>query len=381
MTIIATLVTVQGILNGLIATAIWAVVVGGVLFILRGKRVARVVPLTLVWIAVLGIAAWIFRASYPDLKYVVALALVSFGFIGAVFAGVALLGLLSSKEASLSNLNHIAGLVRAAVSSSSAGKDTFAEAKRVIELCDIDQGGADIVQLLEMLKTAPREAKPLLSYIARVSTYNLTSEAGEAIRMVSYLTLLQRSLRNTQLLDVTFVSMIYPSKWFDGNREQMKDYFKVQKAMTKTGVKMRRYMVGDFDQYTKDKMLTVFEDAHEKAHVDLFFLPETEFPSLRDMGVFFESDGCGWIVESDIEYGDAVSRVGPKNIEVVTVALRYGYNCMQSYKDAVIGNILKSYWRCNLDSTVWKDRTRTPELKNYPTDQFLATQGFLREPR
>jgi len=250
----------------------------------------------------------------------------------------------------------------------------------IIQLLDVlKTGSMDIAQLLEMLKSVCMEAKPLLSYVAHTSAFNVTTDAGEVIRVGSYLKLLELSISSRHVCDVTFVSRIYPSKWFDGDQTRIERYFAAQKAMTHSGVKVRRYMIGERNAYESDPKLEAFEKAHRIAKVDLFFLPEAEYGTVRDMGVFLGDDGSGWIVESDMGNSSALLKSGPHEIEVVVVALRYGFGSMKSYKDLILAKLLQYYWKCHKSSEFMKWQKRTKTLTNEPTEKILEIHGFSKE--
>jgi len=241
----------------------------------------------------------------------------------------------------------------------------------------------DITHLLEKLNNADKVVKQLIAYIACRTTDNLTSSNGEVIRQESYLRLLEISLKSPRVKDITLISLVSPSTWYENDDADIEAYFVDQKEQVGNGVKIRRFQVGKPDVYGSDPKRVKYENQHKKAGVDLFFLDETEFTNHKnmDMGMFFATGAnSGWMIQSDLNGGV----VGKSKLTVVTVWLKHDYETGHDLLRKLLRHYrndynTKVYRYCDMGKVENSIPCKITQMRNQPDDNLLTEIGLTAE--
>jgi len=193
-------------------------------------------------------------------------------------------------------------------------------------------------ELKKTLRGAHPSVRPLLALIAKESAAHLVAArpggGGGVVTLDEYINLLEESIDCEKLVDVTFIAKTKPSYWGDGEkREQCNDiqkhawrYFNKQKALKHRKpkkVRMRRYLAISMNDYKSDdkELKEKFEAEHEDAKIDLRILPpntltKTAQAWLKDLALFWDEYGNGWIVCSDFDEEALTTKV-VKNVQVI----------------------------------------------------------------
>lgn len=250
-----------------------------------------------------------------------------------------------------------------------------------------------LLALNTRVRSLPKHLQPLIANFADESTNQLVSppgRLGEDISTDKYLNILKLSLKKDELCDVTFFQTVSPHKWGDPDARDTEvaksawEYFDIQerlKADSNDKIRMRRVLLveqkvwkGDSsDENDPDvKQAIRFKEKHDKARISLWMVPPSSLKVsiksvVQDMAMFYASDGCSWLIWSDVD---------DKKVEVGVFHAGMFYQ-----RDGLPGKY-QSFLRYILDQTHLSNQNPHHFLLssklpcNDPPVEFLASAGI-----